>query len=325
MSIPYTTAASTFLYGRRSVLAALQANKRACYKLYVRDKGNSTGDSRKILDLAEKLNIPVQHLPIGSLDAFVYKVSRAANEIQNPIHDGVCLETSPAPQIPVEALGAPSEDDSAYGVTVAPQSKEDLEINGSPKSLVHSHQGWRRPFLLWLHGTVDMRNVGAIMRTAVYFGVDVILSQRGTAASGFHKTSAGASEFVNILQVSKPEDFIARSQAAGWKFYAAVAPATKVSGGGRPPIMLHDMPVSPISKDPCVLVLGNEDLGLPADFTKLTDHGVSIGGRSSTARVAGVDSLNVGIAAALLLERFCRKPTPSELATLHEAQEENIF
>lgn len=38
-SLPYTTAASEFLYGYSTVLAALKANRRKLYKLYIHDRG----------------------------------------------------------------------------------------------------------------------------------------------------------------------------------------------------------------------------------------------------------------------------------------------
>lgn len=59
-SLPYTTAASEFLYGQSSVLAALKANRRKLYKLYVHDRGLGTPGGDAIVARAKVNKIPVQ-------------------------------------------------------------------------------------------------------------------------------------------------------------------------------------------------------------------------------------------------------------------------
>lgn len=328
-SIPYTTAASTFLYGRRSICSALQARKRKAYNLYLLNNRDwrSVPEVAEIIRLARASHVSIDYLSPSSLDALVRKTSRNAGESVDPVHDGICLETSPYPQLPVRHLGECDQLKHTYDLTLESQSREEAAINGQPSHLSYHHDGWRHPFLLWLHGTVDMRNVGAIMRTCVYFGVDVILSARGTPSAGFHKTSAGASEYLNLLRVRNEETFIHESQQWGWQFYSAVAPGTVRKGYGpkKKIVLAEEMQTSPLTEGPCVLVLGNEDLGLPGAFVKMTDCGVGIGGRTNVAATAGLDSLNVGVAAALLIERFLRKPGKAQMAALKATKEEKLF
>ena len=315
----YTTAASNFLYGQRSILAALNARKRKLYTLYFSaDRGRGNAETQEIKDLAAAARVPTRALSQRSLDVLVQRTSRQAGETVTPISDGICLEASPFPELPVRHLGYFNKHKHTYGVALEAQSREEAEITGSPSQL-YTNQGMRNPFLLWLHGTVDVRNVGAIMRTCLYFGVDVILSRRGTASgAGLLRTSTGASEFSSIIRVGNEDEFIKLSREKGWKFYSAVAP-------GPSPVPTISLNNSPLAEHPCVLVMGNEDEGLPRQFTKLTDGGVTIGGRTKAAELAGVDSLNVSIAAALLIQQFTRGLTRDEKQELRQRQREKLF
>ena len=61
VSIPYTTAASQFLYGKSVVEAALRSTRRQLYKLYIYGGANrqsSTNDDALITTLAKRKNIP---------------------------------------------------------------------------------------------------------------------------------------------------------------------------------------------------------------------------------------------------------------------------
>jgi len=120
--------------------------------------------------------------------------------------------------------------------------------------------------------------------------------------------------------VDDPEHFISESQANGWKFYAAVPPTQSAD-----PIMLADMLTSPLTKDPCVLILGNEEKGLLPWLTRLADHTIAIQGYSPEAVDAGLDSLNVSAAATMLCERFLRRPTARDIEANTEAEKEKIF
>lgn len=71
--------------------------------------------------------------------------------------------------------------DEFFEVSPSPQSKEDIEVNGAGTRCSYTSNNWRLPLLLWLHGVVDGRNVAAVCRNALYFGIDgLILSERET-------------------------------------------------------------------------------------------------------------------------------------------------
>lgn len=199
-------------------------------------------------------------------------------------------------------------------------------MNGVSNRAHYSSDGWRQPFLIWLHGVVSLAppgslfhsltlflvnvgNLGAILRTALYFGADgIILSKRETVglSSTTIRTSAGAADFLPFFtMMTEPMDFLKASKNNGWRFYATVAPD---SAGSKPRLTLHGLTKSPLHDAPCVLILGNEDDGLQKWLIKAANHNITITAQSSAAKSAQLDSLNVSVAGALFMEKFLRKP-----------------
>jgi 21S rRNA (GM2251-2'-O)-methyltransferase len=309
-SIPYTTAASVFISGTRAVSAAIAANRRQLYKLhYAEPSSRPTPERTSLLSRAKSINVPISNTSMGFLDALTGKLNKKADDL---IHDGVILEASALPQKPITFLSTTNPEESSFSFRLGVQTREEAAITGTSTSLPYTSERWRQPFLLWLHGIVDTRNLGAIARTALYFGVDaLILTQRATASADNAfalRSSAGALEYLPVLTVpptTTPDDFVTASQKAGWHFIGAVAPPSKATAHATTNhAFLHEMRANPVEEKPTVLVLGNEDQGLPAGLVKKMDGQVSIRGPKAEARRAGLDSLNVGIAGAVLCEWF---------------------
>lgn len=155
---------------------------------------------------------------------------------------------------------------------------------------------------------MDPGNLGAILRTAYFLGVDAVaISTRNSAPFSpvALKASAGASEDVPLLSVSQPGAFIDESKKNGWQFYAAVAPPSGTharKGGFLSTSTLH----SPLTRSPAVLVLGGEGEGLRWNLQRKADHEIGIDG--ARAGMGGIDSLNVSVATGLLCEAFLRTP-----------------
>lgn len=116
------------------------------------------------------------------------------------------------------------------------------------------------------------------------------------------------------MTINSPTDFITASQTAGWHFYAAVAPPTESAPASYRVQTLDDLSYGPLHRHPCVLVFGNEDQGLPPSLVRMLDHKITISAPvPELVRRTGLDSLNVSVAAALLMEGFLRKPTGEHL------------
>jgi 21S rRNA (GM2251-2'-O)-methyltransferase len=146
-SLPYTTAASEFIYGYSSVLAAMKANRRKLYKLYVHSRGASRdGLLAKIRAL--KL-FPITE-EVG--DEYLRAMDKASS---GRPHNGVILESSPLPVPPIIELKTPSLEDESFSVALDTQSAEDALVNGKQELYSYKSAGWRHPLILYVDGVVN--------------------------------------------------------------------------------------------------------------------------------------------------------------------------
>lgn len=302
VSVPYTTAASQFLYGTSAVEAALKAGHRKMYKLYIyKGKGRSTRaleKDRTLAELARDRGIRVEYLEEASLP-MLNKMSDSRP------HNGHVLEASPLPQLPVTALEEFSEDQARPGfkVAVGHQSYEEAQINGTLGS-VSTEPGSRKPLVLIVDQVLDPGNLGAILRTASFMGVTAVaVSKKGSApvTPVVLKASAGAAEALTMLSVESVEDFLRNSRDNGWKVYAACPPKPD---SRRPQIDTIALEKDdPLLKDPCILLVGSEGEGLPRALRRAANVEISIPNLSGSDVV---DSLNVSVATGLLCSAFLR-------------------
>ncbi|MCJ1435393.1 hypothetical protein MMC27_004766 [Xylographa pallens] len=317
ISIPYTTPASEFLYGTSVVLAALTSPIRKLYKLYIYSgthREAATTDAR-VQKLALAHDVPIVRVKQDSL-RLMDKMSAGRP------HNGYILEASPLPKLPAASLLPIPHTNAPLALALDHQSREDAAINGTDPNIPYRSSFPRYPFVIFLDGILDPGNLGAILRSAHFLGVDAIaLSARHSAplTPVALKASAGAAESLPLISIRTPAAFVDASRAAGWKFYAAVAPTDQVgtsadSPGAEkettaPPVPHYDLPTlaahCPTRAHPCVLMLGGEGEGLRWVLRRKADASVSIG---ASWRAGGVDSLNVSVAAGLLCEAFLRAP-----------------
>jgi 23S rRNA (guanosine2251-2'-O)-methyltransferase len=151
-----------------------------------------------------------------------------------------------------------------------------------------AHQG-RGPAALLLDGITDPHNVGSLLRSSVFFGVPGVVIPKWRAA-GITQTvvraSAGAARLIPISQVSNLANAVEAFKKAGvWMIGADMDGAD---------IKKADLP------RPFALVMGSEGEGLHQLIKKRCDVVVSIAKTGG----AGVDSLNVGVAAGILIHQF---------------------
>lgn len=145
-------------------------------------------------------------------------------------------------------------------------------------------------FVLLLDGVADPQNLGAILRVADGFGVDLVVVPEHESAgltSGAVKASAGASEWVAVAQVTNLSRAIEALQERGYWVYAAAA-------GG-------DAPESIDFRGKVALVLGNEGKGIRRNVLEHCDRVVTIPTHGH------LDSLNVATATAVLCYEVARQ------------------
>ncbi|KAL9131282.1 MAG: hypothetical protein Q9217_000770 [Psora testacea] len=299
LAIPYTTSASEFLYGTSVIKAALQASRRKFYKLYMYDGDNRDVPERDaaIRGLALRKDLVVERVK-GDWLRLMDKMS------QGRPHNGYILEASPLPKLPITALER-VEESHHFKVVLDHQSREDEAINGRNHKIDYQTTYLRYPFVLLLDGILDSGNLGAIMRSAFFLGVDAVaVSSHSAPFSPVSlKASAGAAECLPLVTVAQPNTFIDACKKNGWKAYAADASSEYIRKQKR---LATSNLGSPLQRHPCILILGSEGEGLRWKIQEKADFDVGIEGQRGGQ--GGVDSLNVSVAAGLLCEAFLRKP-----------------
>ncbi|WEW57619.1 RNA methyltransferase [Emydomyces testavorans] len=328
-SVPYTTAASEFVYGYSAVRAAIRCGRRKIYTLYIFDadpesKRWAEPEINSLQKFAAAAGARVK-LVSGTWAKMLDKMTDGRP------HNGFLVEVSPLPKLPALSYDAvPSLPASHFNVHVAPQSREEADVNGSNGHipLVSQQQGSltqdgrqqtpRYPFTLLLDGILDPGNLGAIIRSAYFFGVDAIaFSSRNSAPLSpvTIKASAGAAENLPLISIHDPISFVDITRKNGWRFFAAEPPASTASGyffagmDGSSLLSLQNLSTE-LRKSPCVLMLGGEGYGLTKALKRQADALVAIPGARTadlSGDPAGVDSLNVSVASGLLCEAFLRE------------------
>ncbi|EGY18332.1 rRNA methyltransferase 1 like protein [Verticillium longisporum] len=298
-TLPQSTAASQFLFGRWPVTAALKEARRKLYHLYVYAGSNRRDANDPVRTLAQKHGVRITVVPESEQHIM-------DNMSKGRPHNGLVLEVSPLPQLPLVSLGPVTED--GYTVEIAHQMKEDAEINGTEPFQAWNSRAGHKPFVLLLHEVMDPGNLGAMLRTARFLGAAAVVITKQTSSPitpTVVKAAAGAAEELAIFSVADPVAFLEGSQKAGWESYVAVAPASGSSNSARQQVTADELAEEdPLREKPCILVLGNEGEGLSRKIMSRASRQVTI--QRQPAGRSSVDSLNVSVAAALLCDAFTK-------------------
>ena len=149
----------------------------------------------------------------------------------------------------------------------------------------------KEPFVLLLDRITDVRNFGAILRTAECTGAHAVVIPAKNSAqlnSGTIKSSAGAIFKVPICRSENLKhtiDFLANS---GLKIVAATERA-------------DDLHYNTDLSGPLTLILGSEDEGISGEYLKRASLAVKI------PILGEIDSLNVSVAAGVLMYEVVRQ------------------
>jgi 23S rRNA (guanosine2251-2'-O)-methyltransferase len=147
------------------------------------------------------------------------------------------------------------------------------------------------PLFILLDGITDVRNIGAIARSAVCCGAQaMIIPDKGIAALNEEalKSSAGALEKINICRVSSLLKAVDILHLNGILVFASS--------------MQGDKKVYDLNLDqPCCLMMGSEDKGLQPYLKKAADEHFTI------PMSGNFDSFNVSVAAGIILYEAMKK------------------
>ena len=141
------------------------------------------------------------------------------------------------------------------------------------------------PLFIMLDGVTDVRNIGAIARTAHCCGAQaIIVPDRGVGAMNEEamKSSAGALAHINIIRVNSLMKAVDTLHLNGIKVFAS-----EMTAKNR--VFEIDF------KDPCAIVMGGEENGVYPALMKICDDQFSI------PMPGEFESLNVSVATGMIL------------------------
>lgn len=239
---------SDYLFGRNAVIEFLE-NKDGAEKLYIQ-KGNLKGSIKKILGLAKEKGVIMVEVDKRKLD----QMTEYAN------HQGICLFTS------------------------------DYKYKSLEEIIESAKLSDRDPLIIILDEISDPHNLGAIIRTAEAAGANgVIIPKRRSATVNHtvHKTSAGATSFMNVCKVNNINQTIDKLKEEGYWVYGA-------DGYAKNSYTSQDY------MGPVALVIGNEGSGISKLTKEKCDFLLNIPMYGKT------ESLNASTSAAILIYEVLR-------------------
>ncbi|MCP4310552.1 MAG: 23S rRNA (guanosine(2251)-2'-O)-methyltransferase RlmB [Bacteroidetes bacterium] len=193
----------------------------------------------------------------------------------------------PVQQVPVEKLNRVTRKNHQGVIAWLSQ----LTYHDITSLLPAIYESGEDPLILLLDGVSDVRNFGAIARSAECAGVHaIVIPSTGSAAinSDAIKTSAGA---LHRIPVCRQRDLVTVARFlrdSGLRLFAATEKAKEV-------IYRADM------TGPAAIIMGSEDRGVSNALLKDVDHWVSIPMKGS------ISSLNVSVAAGIMLFEVVRQ------------------
>jgi len=149
----------------------------------------------------------------------------------------------------------------------------------------------REPLLLILDQITDVRNFGAIARSAECAGVDaIIIPEKGMAQIGADaiKTSAGALHHIPVCKVPNLFRTVQFLKDSGLQIVAATEKAKVIYTLGN-------------FKIPLAIVMGSEESGISQTILNISDQQLKI------PLFGNIESLNVSVSAALMIYEAVRQ------------------
>lgn len=189
--------------------------------------------------------------------------------------------------VPIEKLNKLTKGNHQGAVAqISPIAFYDME-----ELVLQVMESGKAPLFLMLDQLSDVRNFGAIIRTAECTGVDGIIIQKKGAApinGDTIKTSAGAVFKVPICKVDHIKDAVFYMQASGIKVVAATEKTNDT---------LYDVSFT----EPTAIIMGSEGRGINPSTLKVVDA------KAKLPILGDIESLNVSVACGAFLYEVVRQ------------------
>jgi 23S rRNA (guanosine2251-2'-O)-methyltransferase len=149
----------------------------------------------------------------------------------------------------------------------------------------------KTPLILLLDRITDVRNFGAIARTAECAGVDaIVIPSHGAAqvTGDAIKTSAGALNIIPVCRVKNLKQTVSYLKNSGLKIFAATEKGNKLTFEAD-------------YSSPSAIIMGSEETGIANDLLTLADDKIKI------PLMGSIASLNVSVACGMILHEVMRQ------------------
>ncbi|KAJ8348683.1 hypothetical protein SKAU_G00272720 [Synaphobranchus kaupii] len=245
------------LFGAAPCLLALTQGRRAAHRLFVKENSAPQRSAlQQACEEARRRKVPIQRVSRKDLDRLC----------SGRVHQGLCLEATPLEYLP----------------------------DGGNAGTTGDHH--ETPLWLVLEGVQDPMNLGAILRSAYFLGVDRIASSIHNSCPltpVVSKASSGVMEIVGVYGYDNLADMLKVKVSQGWQVVGTVG-AAEVG---------VDVPVLHCSNfrltTPTLLLIGGEGAGLSPELRQLCNALLTIA--PCRELHPAVESLNVSVATGILI------------------------
>jgi 23S rRNA (guanosine2251-2'-O)-methyltransferase len=230
----------------------------------------------------------IEAINSGSTISKVYLQKELNGNLFSELHKLIKQEGITTSMVPVEKLDRLSKHNNHQGAVaqISPVEFYDLD-----KLIQNTLEKKQTPLFLLLDQISDVRNFGAIIRTAECTGVNGIIIQKDGSApvnAETIKTSAGAAFKVPICKVDHIKDALFILQASDIKTVAATE-KTEDS--------IFDIDFN----QPIAIIMGSEHRGVNPSILKMVDY------KAKLPLLGEIESLNVSVACGAFLYETVRQ------------------
>lgn len=193
----------------------------------------------------------------------------------------------PVQWVPIEKLNYLSRNNNHQGAVALVSAIEYADLHAMLEAIPEQ----QAPLLVVFDGVTDVRNFGAIARSAECAGAHGLIVPTKNAApvnAEAMKSSAGALSLIPVSRVGSIRNTLKMLQQEGFRIVAATEKSNT---------LLFEAELT----GPMAIVMGSEDTGISREVLKLCDIQLAI------PIVGSIESLNVSAAAAVVLFEVVRQ------------------
>lgn len=218
---------------------------------------------------------------------FVAEGTKCVEELRSAFDLVLLVSTENATPLEIEQMSNLRTPQGVIGVFRKPNNRSsEFEISTS-----------NGPLFLALDGVQDPGNLGTIIRTCDWFGIHDIICSHDTADCYNPKVvqaTMGALARVRVHYLDDLTHILSRLQAAGYPIYGTLLDGQSIYQTNAIP-----------DKSKGVIVMGNEGNGISQTVREIITHPLLIPPYPTNENTS--ESLNVGIATAIILAEFRRQ------------------